>query len=186
MSTSETTDFPVADCPCGKGKILKFITTQDNPWSSAYISYGISCSRCSSEWEVSSYGTLTNRESEKPHKEAYRAEREISGRLHAIIDGLVDQYFANFAAKTMAAELREMQRLGISRLNIDQFRKAKREGRTPSENAYALKNLDWLSRLAKTAGKETEFQMLRGQYEEASRKTKETSGNIIRRSVPVG
>ncbi|RWI57170.1 MAG: hypothetical protein EOR16_16510 [Mesorhizobium sp.] len=120
MSTSETTEFPVANCPCGKGRILKYVTTQDNPWSSADVSYGVDCSQCAREWEITSHGTLTNRESERPYNEAYRAGREIATELHSLVDGLVDQYFEDFGAKTMTAELREMQRLGISKMNIAQ------------------------------------------------------------------
>ncbi|MFK4667323.1 hypothetical protein [Bradyrhizobium ottawaense] len=66
-----------------------------------------------------------------------------------IVDELVDRYFEDFAAKTMTAELREMQRLGISTMNIAQFRKAVHEGRPPSERPYALKNPDWLFGLAR-------------------------------------
>lgn len=184
MSTSETTDFPIGECPCGNGKILKYVTTQDNPWSSADISYGIDCPRCAGEWAITSYGTLTNRESERPYNEAYRAEREIAAELHSLVDGLVDQYFQNFGAKTMAAELREMQRLGISTMNIDQFRKATRAGRRPSERAYALKNLDWLSGLAKAAGKESVFRQLRARHEGAVARTVEAGKAVIRCSVP--
>lgn len=185
MSTSETTEFPAADCPCGKGKILKYVTTQDNPWSSADVSYGIDCSRCAGEWEITSYGTLTNRESERPHKEAYRAEREIATERHSLVDGLVDQYFQNFGAKTMIAELREMQRLGISKMNIVQFRKAVRDGRKPSERAHALKNLDWLSDLASAAGKASTFRQLRARYDNAIERTADAAKAVIRRAQDV-
>jgi hypothetical protein len=186
MSTSETTDFPVGECPCGNGKILNYVTTQDNPWSSADISYGIDCSRCAREWEITSYGTLTNRESERPYNEAYRVEREIATELHSLVDCLVDQYFQNLGAKTMIAELREMQRLGISSMNIAQFRKAVRAGRKPSERAYALRNLEWLSGLARAAGKEPAFQHLRARYDDAVARTAEIAKAVVRRSVPRG
>lgn len=186
MSTSETTDFSVGPCPCGGGTIRKYVITQDNPWSSADISYGIECSRCAGEWEITSYGTLTNRDSEKPHKEAYRAERQIAAELHSLVDGLVDQYFQNFGATTLTAELREMQRLGISTMNIVQFRKAAREGRRPSERSYALRNLDWLSSLAKAADKDSTFVQLHKSYDEARARTAETAKAVVRRPVPKG
>jgi hypothetical protein len=186
MSTSETVDFPVGDCPCGNGKILKYVTTQDNPWSSADISYEIHCSRCVSEWQITNYGLLTNRESERPHNEAYQAEQATARDLHSLVDDLVDQYFQDFGAKTMTGELREMQRLGISTMNIAQFRQAVRAGRRPSERAYALRNIDWLSSLAKAAGKESAFWELRVRQDEAREKTAETAKAVIRRSVPKG
>jgi len=186
VSTSETTEFPVGECPCGNGRILKYVTTQDNPWSSADISYGIDCARCAGEWEITSYGALTNNESERPYKDAYRAERAIAGKFHSLVDGLVDEYFRKFNAKTMTAELREMQRLGISTMNIAQFRKAVRDGRRPSERAYALKNLEWLSGLATAAGQELAFQQLRTRYDQAAARTAEMAKEVVRRSIPRG
>lgn len=186
MSTSETSDFSVGPCPCGGRTIRKYVTTQDNPWSSADISYGIDCSRCAREWDITNYGSLTNRNSERPHQEAYRAERQIAAELHSLIDDLVDRYFQNFGATTMTAELREMQRLGISTMNITQFRKAVHDGQRPSERSYALRNLDWLSSLANAAGKDTVFAQLRKRYDEAREKTAETAKAVIRRAAPKG
>jgi hypothetical protein len=45
MSTSETVDFELGPCPSGGGNIIQSITTQDNPWSSAQVSYSIDCVR---------------------------------------------------------------------------------------------------------------------------------------------
>ncbi|MFX9193163.1 hypothetical protein ABTN81_19380, partial [Acinetobacter baumannii] len=86
--------------------------------------------------------------------------------------------------RTMTAELREMQRLGISSMNIAQFRKATREGRRPSQRAYALKNLEWLSGLAAAAGQESTFTQLRTRYDEAAARTAETATRVVRRSIP--
>lgn len=183
MSTSETSEFPVDSCPCGRGKIIKYITTQDNPWSSADISYGIDCTRCAQEWGITTYGTLTNLESERPYQEACRLEREVATQLHSLVDGLVDEYFKNFNAKTMTAELREMQRLGISTMGIVQFRKAVREGRKPSERAYSLRNLDWLSDLAGAVGQDVAFHRLRARYDEVVARTAATAKGVVRRTV---
>ncbi|MCK1708132.1 MULTISPECIES: hypothetical protein [unclassified Bradyrhizobium] len=86
----------------------------------------------------------------------------------------------------MTAELREMQRLGISTMNITQFRKAVHDGQRPSERSYALRNLDWLSSLANAAGKDTVFAQLRKRYDEAREKTAETEKAVIRRAAPKG
>ena len=86
----------------------------------------------------------------------------------------------------MTAELREMQRLGISTMNIAQFPKAVREGRRPSERAYALKNLEWLSGLGITAGQEAAFEELRRRYDKATARTAEAAKKFVRRSVPRG
>ncbi|MER9740578.1 hypothetical protein [Mesorhizobium sp. M0187] len=184
MSTSETTEFAVMDCPCGRGKILRYITTQDNPWSSAHSSYGTNCGACSDDWEISNYGTMTNRESERPYKAAYREEQDIVSLIHAATRDLIDQYFEEFASKPATVELREMQRLGVARLNIDQFRQARRQGSKPSENIHALRNLTWLTDLAHSAGREDEFGRLRADYEAAATKTKEAKNNVISRSIP--
>ena len=183
MSTSETVEFAVGPCPCGSGAIVKSVTTQDNPWSSADISYGINCPKCAGAWDITS-GTLTNRESARPHQEAYRAERQASAELHVIVDELVDRYFEDFGAKTMTAELREMQRLGISTMNIAQFRKAVHEGRRPLERSYALKNPDWLFSVAKEAEKEEAFVQLRDKYNDARARTADTAKAVIRRRIP--
>jgi hypothetical protein len=99
------------------------------------------------------------------------------------VNGLVDEYFRNFNAKTMTAELREMQRLGISTMGIVQFRKAVHEGRKPSERSHALRNLDWLSGLAKAVGQEDVFHQLRARYDDAVARTAATAESVVRRTV---
>lgn len=103
-----------------------------------------------------------------------------------IVDELVDRYFEDFAAKMMTAELREMQRLGISTMNIAQFRKAVHEGRPPSERPYALKNPDWLFGLAREAEKEAVFVQLRDKYNDARARTADAAEALIRRRIPNG
>ncbi|RWB78332.1 MAG: hypothetical protein EOQ50_00475 [Mesorhizobium sp.] len=183
MSTSETVDIALGPCPCSQGKLFKYVTSQDNPWSSVQISYGTDCQRCSNEWSFSSYGTMTNNASEQSYKEAYEAELEISTRLLAIVDDLVDAHFADYATKPATVELREMHRLGIAKLNIEHLRKARRAGRKPSETVSALNNLDWLYTVARRAGREPEFIGLRKAYEDARAETKRRSEKIVRRSI---
>ncbi|PTE09716.1 hypothetical protein C9427_13545 [Mesorhizobium helmanticense] len=127
---------------------------------------------------------MTNRESENPYKAAYRAEQKIVSLIHAITDDLADQYFEKFADKPATVELREMQRLGIARFNIDKLRQARRQASKPSKNVYALRNPNWLADLANSAGRENEFGQLRADYEAAVSKTKEASSKVISRSIP--
>jgi hypothetical protein len=183
MSTSETVDLEIAACPCGAGKIIKYITTQDNPWSSADISYGIGCRKCAGEWRIATYGGMINIESERPYREAYATENALSAQIHEIVDPLVNAHFTRLALRAMTAELREMHRLGIARINIDQYRKERRRGRSYADLTHALNNLEWLSRLVSEAGKGEGFAELRSAYEDAKRRSTATQSQIIRRSI---
>src|SRR5579859_4356481 len=120
MSTSETVDFELGPCPCGAGKLVKSITTQDNPWSSADISYSIACASCSQAWRIEGHG-LVNVQSEAPYSAAYREERAKHAALNALCGPLVDSYFRVFAAKSKKAEHAEMARLGIYSGNCRNF-----------------------------------------------------------------
>ena len=182
MSTSETVEFEVDACPCGQGKIIKYVTTQDNPWSKADIGYGIGCTKCAIEWRFEYHRSsgLVNRASEIPYIEASREEDATSKALQALIDPVVDAYFASRLPRPMTHELREMQALGISRQNIKDYRQARKQGRKHSELTCALKNLDWLAKLMANKGNMDRFGSLRSEYERTRSAASEARDRIVR------
>lgn len=184
MSTSETDDLRAGPCPCGSGHLIMSITTEDNPWSRPIVSYSLDCEGCSVEWEVSSSGSLTNRASAAPYNKAHYEEMKYSKHLQNLTDPLVDRYFMDFGAKTMTAELREMQRLGISSCGIAAFRKAKREGKTASSVSFALRNEGWLMELAAQAGLEDKVRSLLAAKRDAAERAKAAYKVIIRKPAP--
>lgn len=183
MSTSETVEFTVGACPCGAGNVVRHVTTQDNPWSSADISYSIDCRECRRDWTITGGGVLTNSESEKPYVEAQRIELEVSKDVRALVDALVNQYFEKFAARTMVDEWREMQRLDITTMNINQFRRAARNGERPAQRCYGLRNHSWIFDLAEAAGKKEELTDSLARLDQAKRKRVETAKGIVRRRL---
>lgn len=182
MSTSETVDFEVDACPCGEGKIIKYVTTQDNPWSRAHISYGIGCPKCASEWRMEYHRSsgFVNRASEKPYLDASKEEEAASKALHELVDPVVDAYFASRLPRPMTHELREMQGLGISRLNIEQYRQERRRDRKHSELTFALKNLDWLAKLIAKDGNSERFDSLRTDYERTRTAASDARDRVVR------
>lgn len=178
MSTQETSTFDANQCPCGKGKILKHVTTQDNPWSGADISYELDCSVCHAEWALEPSGVaLVWWPSYTASEAAREAWLQSTEPLRALVDGLVNRYFANFAAKSKKAELNEMLRLDIYTGNYRTFLKCKSEGKSPGEIAYGLRNREWLYSLAKADHRElraliTASEARKSIWEETARKVR--------------
>jgi|SRR5579863_855329 len=125
MSTSETVDFVLGPCPCGAGKLVQNITTQDNPWSSADVGYSIACPSCSQAWRIEGRG-IVNVKSEAPYNAVYREERAKYAALSELCDPLVDSYFQTFAAKTKKRPSTPV-RLGIYSGSYRNFLTSKRE-----------------------------------------------------------
>ena len=183
MSTSETVDFEIGACPCGKGQIIRSVTTQDNPWSSADIGYSIGCEACRREWHIE-HGSLVKAASEAPYKVARAAESARHQELDATINPLVDSYFLSFAAKTKKAEHAEMVRLGISCGDYRDYLKRRREGKTYSLCCYGLRNLMWLQSIADRAGVRGKFDACIQRLDEAKQALEATSREIIRKRMP--
>ena len=180
MSTSETTTFDANRCPCGKGKIVKHVTTQDNPWSGADISYELKCQICSADWGLEPGGVaLVSHSSWTASKVAQDAWFQTMEPLQALVRDFVDRYFASFAARSKKAEWEEMLRLDIYTGNYRGFLKSKSEGKSPGEIAYGLRNRGWLSSLARARERDPELKELiaeaearRSDWEEASEKVR--------------
>jgi hypothetical protein len=151
MSTSETVDFNKGPCPCGNGALVKHVTTQDNPWSSADIAYTISCAACATTWRVDG-NWLTLKSSEQAHDGAWAEELEASSVLDALIHQLVNGYFMTFSAPSKKAEHTEMVRLGITSQSYRQYLEHKRNGDTSASACFARNNESWLYGLATEQG----------------------------------
>ena len=183
MSTSETVEYPFSDCLCGKGKIIKRMTTQDNPWSSADISFHIGCEECSSKWRME-HKTLVLKSSESAYWQAKRDKELCRGELQEIIDTLVDKYFHNFGAQTKKAEHAEMMRLRICSASYQNFLKQKKDGKSPTQIAFGLGNPGWLAELACASVREAEFKSLYDAYKQAEEITHAAYVQIVRRRIP--
>ena len=149
MSTSETVTFDANVCPCGGGKILKHVTTQDNPWSSADIAYELGCESCRNDWVIERSGALVSRSSEARSNAAHDVWWQSVELLQELVQDLVNNYFVGFAAKSKKAEWQEMQRLDIYVGSYRSFLQCKSDGRTPGEISFGQRNRSWLSSLAK-------------------------------------
>jgi hypothetical protein len=183
MSTSETVEFPVGACPCGQGRIVRSITSQDNPWSGADIFHYIDCRQCAGIWRME-YGRFVDTRTEADYNTATQHERVCREKLHELIEALVNQYFADFGATTVKAEHAEMVRLGITSQNYRQYLKGKNEGFSPAQMCYALKNGEWLMGLALAASQDVDLQRRQAAYETATAATNDASKKIVRLPMP--
>lgn len=183
MSTSETVDFELGPCPCGAGKLVQSITTQDNPWSSADVGYSIDCPSCSLGWRIDGR-RLVNVKSEALYNAASCEERARYAALRQLCDPLIDSYFLAFTAKTKKAEHAEMVRLGIYSGSYRNFLASKRERKPCSEIAYGLRNYDWLSNQARKAGIGFEFERRLSELKDAKKQSSDAYKTIIRQPIP--
>jgi hypothetical protein len=154
MSTSDTDTFVANVCPCGTGRILKHVTTQDNPWSSADISYELDCAACSrAGWGLERSGVwLVLRTSEAAAEAANATWMQTAKPLTDFISALVDGYFMTFGAKSKKSEFEEASRLDIYTHNYRSFLKGRSEGKTTGQLCYGLRNRTWISSLADARG----------------------------------
>ena len=182
MSTSETVEFDLCPCPCGSGRIVKSITTQDNPWSTADVHQYINCARCSTEWRLE-HNRLTLISSETDYRAAQRNEHFCREQLYALVVPLVDEYFRTFAAKTKKAEHEEMTRLGIFNGNYRDFLQRKRQ-QSGGQICNAFGNLEWLSGLAHAASLGKDFEQAHLAYQRAKAGTSAAANTIVRRRLP--
>jgi hypothetical protein len=183
MSTSETVEFEVGPCPCGNGKIMKHVTTQDSPWSSADISLDIACGNCRAEWRIEN-SSLVKKSTETAFQMAQAGERPKYDALKHISIRLTDAYFVKFSAKTKKAEHAEMVRLGIYKGSYRDFLKARAKGKSLAAVCHALGNKKWLADLAAEAGVSEEFGRALAEFEVAQKRTSDAYGLIVRRPIP--
>ncbi len=114
MSTSETDEYIIGKCPCGMGKVIKTVVTQDNPWSGADVSYDVDCRVCRADWDLSRSGDeLTLRSSLVPSELAGSVLMRARQDLDEYIKDLASKYCTAQAFKTKKAEHVHLVGLGI-------------------------------------------------------------------------
>lgn len=182
MSTSETVEFDKGPCPCGNGRLIQYVTTQDNPWSTADVAYEIDCSKCNTEWRIDSRW-LVLRASEAPHARARATEAIAYRELRTLETQLVDKYFAELDASSKKAEHRELERLGISSMSYRQYLSHKSAGGSPGSAAYPRRNEMWLRSLAIQNNSGNRLDDLISQADNAKAAAKSAASQIVRRPI---
>lgn len=178
MSTSETDEFDVCACPCGKGKIIKTVTTQDNPWSSADISFALVCGDCRKQWRLER-SKLVKISSEADFKAAQIAERQAYQALEQQINPLANAYFEGIVPRTKKAVHAEMVRLGLSSSTYRSFLSRMRDAKSVAATCYPLGNKTWLRGLARRADVLAALDKALREYEEARKRSSEASQRIV-------
>lgn len=168
MSTSETDEFEIGTCPCGKGHIIKEVTTQDNPWSGADISYKVSCTTCRKLWRASRT-VLTSIPDQAERDRAYELVAQLSDEIDALVADDVNAYFDDPKFKNMAQEQREMIRLGLSPSDIRNYRNGRNAGKQYAELCQPEKNPKWLIEVVSPSGKAEALQRLLKAYASADK-----------------
>jgi hypothetical protein len=159
VSTSETTEHIIGTCPCGAGHIVQEVTTQDNPWSSADISYSVSCKECRKLWSAGR-STLTSIPDQVERDRAYAVVRDISDEIDALVADEVNDYFDNPRFKNMAQEQREMVRLNLMPRDIRNYRNGRNAGVSYADLCRPLNNPKWLRKLLEASDKVAELDRL--------------------------
>ena len=178
MSTSETADFEMGKCPCGNGSIIKSVTTQDNPWSGADISYSVACKKCAAEWNMG-HGSLSSRAETSILRQRESDQLKVEDEIRSIVAPLVDRYFDQLSMPTMAAEHRELQRLDITSGDIRQYRKSRNGGRNRiSGICFPMRNKAWVEGLIAAAGKSDDYARAVERLDRARRACRDAASKV--------
>jgi hypothetical protein len=183
MSTSETDEYKIGTCPCGKGEVIKTVVTQDNPWSGADISYRIECSKCRGDWELSRSGDeLTLRSSTIPAQHAGKIQMQARYNLDIYVRDLAARYYAAQNFKTKKAEREHLVELGISNGSYRTYLQDRK--RSPMHGVgYPSRNPTFVSKLVSDYGDKHQYEKLLKSVAEAESAFKIASARIVRQSV---
>lgn len=125
MGLWEKDVFKVADCPCGKGAIQRVIESPDGPWSRPHTSYELDCTDCSAKWDMSPYGTLTERASEGEYRAASNACSKAATALQVYLESLLAEFsFPPF--KRLSDEFAFLLEQGLYHETFGKYRHARR------------------------------------------------------------
>lgn len=182
MSTSETVTFDKGPCPCRGGHIAQHVTTQDNSWSSADISYSIECEKCSREWRIN-HTTLVLRSSEAPYTSASAAEEAAKQPLQALAHSIVANHFSGFSASSKKAEHAELEQHGLTSMSYRQYLEHRRNGGTIATAAVPLRNRQWLNDAAKQQGLAEQLDILFEAHSQAAKVREHASKQIVRKKI---
>jgi hypothetical protein len=183
MSTSETDEYKIGTCPCGKGEVVKTVVTQDNPWSGADISYRLDCGECRNDWELSRSGDqLTLRSSKIPAQHSEKNKMQAQQSLATYVRDLAAKYYAAQNFKTKKAEREHLVELGISNGSYRTYLEDRK--RSPMHRVgYPNRNAAFVSKLVSAFGNEQQYERLLKSVAEAEAAYKIASATIVRWNV---
>lgn len=183
MSTSEIDEYKLGICPCGKGAVMKTIVTQDNPWSSADVSYRIECNRCQGEWDLSRSGDrLTLRSSTIPADRAGRVLMAAQHDLDVYVRAPMAEYFAVKSFPTKKAEHAHLIELKIANGSYRTYLQDRKRS-TIGNVGHPSRNPAFVSQLVATHGDQAHHGMLLGKVAEADAAYKTAAAEIVRQDV---
>jgi hypothetical protein len=183
MSTSETDEYTIGKCPCGKGEVIKTMVTQDNPWSSADISYRIECVQCRGAWELNRSGDqLTLLSSRIPSQQASTVQMSALRALNDYIRGLAAKYYATLHLKTKKAEHAFLVEKGIAVGSYRTYLEDRK--RSPMQGVgYLNKNQAFVNELIATYGDKAHHDALTTALADAEAAYKVAAAKIVRQAV---
>lgn len=183
MSTSETDEYPIGKCACGKGDVVKTIVTQDNPWSGADIWFRVDCDDCREKWELDRSGqTMTLRSSLVAPKQASDLLIRARQFLDEYIRGLSSQYFTAQSFKTKKAEHAHLIELGIGTGSYRTYLQDRKH--SPIQNVcYPGRNPAFVKELIKTYGNDERHLGLLKAIADADAVYKAAASTIVRHQV---
>jgi len=181
MSTSETITFDVSACPCNAGRLVKNVTSQDNPWSGVDVTFSIDCPTCAADWRIDRT-MMVLRSSESAYHSALAADRAASEAVDALVQPLIEQFVAELSASNKKALHAELTKLNLTSLSYRQFLEHLRKGRKASE-AVTSRNLGWLSSLADAHGVRDQFEKLTQTLRSTGQARTQAGEQVIRRKI---
>lgn len=182
MSTSETFTFDISACPCNRGRLVKQVTSQDNPWSGADVVFLIDCPTCSVQWRVH-HATIVLRSSEAPYHFALAADREARDAFQAFALPLIERYLIEFAAPNKKALHTELTRLDLTCLSYRQFLEHLRKGRAVSAAITPYRNHSWLDSIARTQGVSDQLEKLTQTLNSAGQACTQARQQVVRKKI---
>lgn len=183
MSTSETVEYKIGMCPCGKGGVIKTMVTQDNPWSSADISYHIDCTQCQGAWELSRTGDrLTLRSSTIPAERAGKVLMAAQCDADAYVRDLAARYFEAKSFPTKKAEHAHLVELKIANGSYRTYLQDRKLS-TIDKVGHPGRNPAFVGQLVSTFGDKAHHDMLLGKIAEADAVYKAAAAKIVRHDV---
>jgi len=181
MSTSETFTFDVSACPCNAGRVVKRVTSQDNPWSGVDVTFSIECPACASEWRIDRT-MMVLRSSESAYHAALAADRAAREAVDALVQPLIEQFLTELSAPNKKALHTELTRLNLTTLSYRQFLEHIRKGKNASD-AVTSRNLGWLSSLADTHGVRDHFEKLSQTMKSTGQACTHARQQVVRKKI---
>ncbi len=181
MARLVTDDYDLCPCPCGHGMICERDSYMDHGYGAGSNSIIINCSKCETEWRVDDTD-LINRESDSAYNDLRQRMSETRETACALITPIINRFFSDGRFKSRAAELRELNRLGIYRADLRAYRELRRT-QSVGVIARTANNRVWL--LSQCATEEQRFELERAfqQLDDLSRMAEDAKRQIVRMAI---